>query len=395
MSVAKTAVRRRFGQIAQLPSGRFRARYADPDGRRTQSGDPVRHGAPVTFETLEDAQAWLTDERRLISAGAWTSPAERQAIRLAGVDELTFAAYAEAWLRDRDLKPRTRQHYRSLLDRQLLPTFGPIALASITPAMVRQWHALTGTSTPTLRAHAYGLLRTILGQAERDELVARNVAHIRAAGSTKPVHKVKPLTVAELEVLVAAMPENRRAMTLLAAWCAMRFGELAELRRKDVNLGTKVIHVRRAVVRVDGQTIVGTPKSDAGTRDIAIPPHLIPLLKAHAETHMAFGKDALWFPGADGRHLAPSTLYGKAPTKTNAGYGFYAARAAAKRSDLRWHDLRHTGAVLAAQSGATLAELMGRLGHSTPGAAMRYQHQAAERDAEIAKRLSAMAEAQS
>lgn len=47
--------------------------------------------------------------------------------------------------------------------------------------------------------------------------------------------------------------------------------------------------------------------------------------------------------------------------------------------------------MLAAQTGATLAELTGRLGHSTPGAAMRYQHAAADRDAEIAKRLSALA----
>lgn len=46
--------------------------------------------------------------------------------------------------------------------------------------------------------------------------------------------------------------------------------------------------------------------------------------------------------------------------------------------------------MLAAQTGATLAELMGRLGHSTPGAAMRYQHAAADRDAEIARRLSAL-----
>ena len=55
----------------------------------------------------------------------------------------------------------------------------------------------------------------------------------------------------------------------------------------------------------------------------------------------------------------------------------------------RFHDLRHTGAVLAAlaaQSGATLAELMHRLGHTTPAAAMRYQHAAAERDREIARR---------
>lgn len=95
------------------------------------------------------------------------------------------------------------------------------------------------------------------------------------------------------------------------------------------------------------------------------------------------GRDALLFPAAadDNLHMAPSTLYKV----------YYPARKAAGREDLRWHDLRHTGAVLAAQTGATLAELMGRLGHSTPGAAMRYQHAAADRDAEIARRLSELA----
>ncbi len=67
-------------------------------------------------------------------------------------------------------------------------------------------------------------------------------------------------------------------------------------------------------------------------------------------------------------------------------------RQKAGRPDLRFHDLRHTGAVLAAQTGATLAELMGRLGHATPQAALRYQHAAAGRDAAIAVALSRIAE---
>ena len=67
------------------------------------------------------------------------------------------------------------------------------------------------------------------------------------------------------------------------------------------------------------------------------------------------------------------------------------ARKVAGREDLRWHDLRHTGATMAAQAGATLAELMNRLGHSDVKAALIYQHAAAGRDAEIARRLSAMA----
>jgi integrase len=93
--------------------------------------------------------------------------------------------------------------------------------------------------------------------------------------------------------------------------------------------------------------------------------------------------DALLFAAQSGGHLQPSTLYRH----------FYKARTAAGREDLRWHDLRHSGAVLAAQTGATLAELMARLGHSTPAAAMRYQHQAQGRDQVIAAALSAMATA--
>ena len=80
--------------------------------------------------------------------------------------------------------------------------------------------------------------------------------------------------------------------------------------------------------------------------------------------------------------MGPSTLQ----------HHWYRARKAAGRPDLRFHDLRHTGAVLAAATGASLAELMARLGHSTPQAAMRYQHAAAGRDREIAAMLSKLAE---
>ncbi len=210
-----------------------------------------------------------------------------------------------------------------------------------------------------------------------------NPCHIRGAGHSKRVHKIKPATLVELEVITAEMPERLQLMVLLASWCAMRFGELAELRRRDIDVTNGVVRIRRAVVRVDGQTIVDTPKSDAGTRDVAIPPHLMPLVREHLGRSIAGGKDGLLFPAADGvGRLATSTLY----------TSFYKARAVAGRPDLRWHDLRHSGAVLAASTGATLAELMNRLGHSTPSAALRYQHAAQGRDRAIADALSKLAE---
>jgi integrase len=173
-------------------------------------------------------------------------------------------------------------------------------------------------------------------------------------------------------------------MVQLAAFCALRFGELTELRRSDIDTQRGVIMVRRAVVLVNGGFVIKKPKSDAGVRDVAIPQALMPMVREHLLAHTAPGPDGLLFPSRNdpAEHLRQSSL-----TRV-----FYPARKAAGRPDLRFHDLRHTGAVLAAQTGATLAELMGRLGHSTSQAAMRYQHAAQDRDALIASRLSKMIE---
>jgi integrase len=220
-----------------------------------------------------------------------------------------------------------------------------------------------------------------MGTALSDGRIKVNPCVIRGAGSAKRVHKIRPATLPELEKLTAAMPEPYQAMILLASWCALRFGELTELRRKDLDLDDAVIRVERAVVRVGGGFLVTTPKSDAGVRDVAVPPHLVPALRDHLATHVGSDRGALLFPAAHGGHLAPATLYRR----------FYTARDAADRPDLRFHDLRHSGAVLAAATGATLAELMGRLGHSTPAAALRYQHVSRGRDKAIAALLSRLA----
>lgn len=371
----KRGARQTFGSTRKLPSGRWQARYTGPDGQV--------HKAHTTFDTKGDAEAYLATVRADIVRETW-----RPGSGPGKVKALTFGEYAEAWLtgrtvRGRGLADRTREHYRKLLDAYILPTFGQTPLKFITPEMVDHWYAVTAVGKPTTQAHAYSLLRTILGTAvDRGLITTANPAKVRGGGSTERVKKVKPASLKELEVIVENMPERYRVMALLASWCALRFGELAELRRGDVNTKAGVIHIRRGVVRAAGQTIVKKPKSDAGVRDVAIPPHLLPMVRQHLLEHAEPGKDGLLFPAKGGGHLQPSTLYRV----------FYPAREAAGRPDLRWHDLRHTGAVLAAQAQATLAELMGRLGHSTPGAALRYQHAAAERDVEIAKRLSLMAQ---
>lgn len=371
----KVAQRRRgFGKLRRLPSKRWQASYIGPN--------LVRFTAPSTFDTAGDAEAWLAAERALLATEAWTPPSER-GIRAPSADAQVFSNYAAAWMATRDLKPTTRQHYGSLLDRQINPTFGGMKLSDISPASVRVWHAALDPKRPTLRAHAYGLLRTILGTAVDDREIDNNPCHIRGAGNSKRVKAIKPATLDELETIVTSMPAKYRPMVLLASWCALRFGELVELRRKDIDLKNGIVYVRRGATRADGKVIIGTPKSEAGVRPVTIPPHLMPAIKEHLSTTITGGREGLLFPAADGvSTLAPSTLYRV----------FYKAREAAGRPDLRFHDLRHTGAVLAAATGATLAELMARLGQSSSAAALRYQHASRERDVEIARALSEMVE---
>lgn len=369
--MAGTKQHRGFGHIRKLASGRLQTSYIGPD--------LIRYYSAATFDDKGTAELWLGREQHLIALGEWTSPIVRNRnSKIVRPD--TFGSFAEVWLQDRPLKPRTRSHYKALLKNQLEP-WSDTLIKDIRPEMVRAWYTSLDSSKPTLKAHAYGLVRGILATAVEDELILANPCHIKGASRTKPAHKVEPATLLELERLVQAMPEQYKAMTLLASWCALRFGELVELRRKDIDLENGVIRIRRGAVRVNGEVLIGTPKSEAGLRDVAIPPHLIPSLRKHLSTSISGGKEGLLFPAVKGGTLHPTTLYTH----------FYKARVEAGRPDLRFHDLRHTGAVLAASTGATLAELMGRLGHSTPAAALRYQHAAQGRDQVIAEALSELA----
>ncbi|MGH3477376.1 MAG: tyrosine-type recombinase/integrase [Nocardioidaceae bacterium] len=369
--MAGKAGHRGFGHLRRLPSGRWQASYVGPD--------LARHNAPTTFEAKEDGEEWLAARRREITGDDWQPPKARTTAIL--------RAYADTWLNTRTtpkgqpLRRKTRVHYRYLLDSHVLPTFGDMPMMSITPAAVRGWYAGLA-ARPTARAHAYALLSSILKTAVEDGEITKNPCIIKGATKAKQQREVKPATLDELAVMTEAMPVRLRPLIPLSAWCALRFGEAAELRRRDIDVKIGVIRIRRAVVRAEREVYVDDPKSDAGSRDVHVPPHLIPMLRQHLRDHAQIGGDGLLFYAVrTGRQLPHSTL----------SYHFHKARTAADRPDLTAHALRHTGAVLAAQSGATLKELMARLGHSTPQMAMRYQHASDERDRELAQRLSDLA----
>jgi len=371
--------RRGFGYLRRLPSKRYQASYIGPD--------LARHVGPTTFRTKGDAETWLADERRVVESGQWRSPVRRQAEVARTTQSETLEDYARRWLRQRrvkgePLRASTVVDYERALRLYINPHLGGRRLVDITRADVRRWHSIELQKVSDRpRSKAYAVLRTIMNSAVEDELIDVSPVSIRGAGMTRRKHGVEPATLDELRIIVEAMPERLRLMVLLAAWCALRYGELAELRRKDVDLANGVVKIRRAVSFTPGGATVGPPKTDAGIRDVAIPPHLHDIVRDHLKDHVRPAQDGLLFRSDSGGHLYESVVYKR----------WNAARKVAGRPDLRFHDLRHTGATLAAQAGATTAELQARLGHTTSDAAMIYQHAAKGRDRQLARELSRLA----
>ena len=360
------ADRRYFGSIRKRDSGRWQIRYQTRDGSRASW--------PETYARRSDAVRVLAElERQSQTAGGWLNASE---------SKIKLEDYANGWLQQHPrLRPRTAEVYRSLLRRHVLPQLGPIPLGRLDTATVREWRAdrLQAGTSPTMVAKSYRLLRAILNTAmTEDGLIAANPCRIRGAGeertSERPV-----LSLDQLYLLVDLMPGRWKAFVLLKTFASLRWGEITALTRADLDLEHRTVRVRRQFITVPGGLEAGPPKSRAGTRMVSFPAGILPELEHHLATYSAPGPEALVFSNEQGRPHRRGNFNHAVPWRQ--------ACLQIGVPDLHLHDLRHTGNTLAAQSGASLRDLMTRMGHDSPAAALIYQHSSRVADAAIADAL--------
>jgi integrase len=357
--------RRRFGYVRRLPSGRWHASFKAPNAQR--------QNAPHTFATFTDADRWLSVAEADILRGAWLDDL---------VGDVAFGDYARQWLAE---NTRIGPRWRETCERKLrlhMRDLERVPLRALSPSLVRSWYAsaLRGRGGKTSIAQSYRFLRAVLNTALRDGAIVKNPCTIRGAANPRP--KLRSVaTPAQVDALVDAIPDRYGAAVLLAAWAGLRRGEILALRRDDVDLEAGTVTVRRNQVELleTRQRFDARPKSEAGYRSVALPPHVIPVLRKHLTDYAG---DIRVFVGKNGGPMPGDSL----------GQAFRRARDKAGMDGFRFHDLRHTGQTLAAATGATLADLMKRLGHASPAAAMRYMHTVSGRDAAIAEALSVLAE---
>lgn len=278
------------------------------------------------------------------------------------------------------LRPKTVQLYRYLLRSHLLPTLGAKSIADIRESHVRRWRKerLDAGVKPVTLAKAYRLLKAILNTAVDDELIRRNPCRLKGA-SVEQSPERPILTARQVFDLAAAIDSQYHALVLLAVFSSMRWGELAGLQRRDIDLAASTVHISRQLVELRGGGFAFAPlKSDAGKRVVVIPAAIASIIRQHIDG-LAGADDVLIFTSPEGKPLRHGNFRRRV---------WRPALKAAGLPMIHLHDLRHTGNMLAAGTGAGLRELMDRMGHSTPRAALIYLHASDERQRAIADALS-------
>jgi integrase len=388
---------------ARKSGDRWMAKWRDAEGQHqvvlgrvwTKRGRP-----PEGYLTKQGAQreldAILADARQ----SNLTSRPRRSST-------VTFGEAAREWLRyvehDRKRRASTVNDYRWIVERRLLPDFGPAPLEGVTTQLIDAWRAglveggglADGEALSARTINKYlGVMHSILKRAQRVYGLAANAA---AWAERQPVTRsgdFNVLSASEVEALARAAREGRHrkppkhptgadwraklreqdeqdaAIFLTAAYAGLRLGELRSLRWRDLDFGKRLIHVRHSyVMRTED-----VPKSGR-VRSVPMIDQVAVALDQLSRRPAWRGDDDLVFVNAAGEHIEDSALRRR----------FYAALKAADLKHLRFHDLRHSFGTLAVQV-FPLTDVKAYMGHADIATTMIYVHHVPRVDA--AEKLS-------
>jgi integrase len=307
-------------------------------------------------------------------------------------------ARVEQWEAAGEISARTAQRYRQLVEHQIVPHLGTMALQRLRPLDLEQWHTTLRTSgrvrgTGNLAArtigHAHRVLSKALNDAARNDLVGRNVARLEPppkviSNEMVIVHDV-PAFVAKLQGSALLVP------ALLGILCGMRLGEILALRWNRLDLDGKVIQVREAIEQTQAHGIrFKPPKSRAGHRDITLPDDVVSALRdcrqAQREIRMQLGAgrmkdDALLFADLAGKPRALDAV--------SRAWRDFAARIG--MPDVTFHSLRHSHASQLIHEGVDIVTISRRLGHAKPDITLRiYAHLFHKDDGKAAAAINAV-----
>ena len=379
--------RTNFGNVRQLKSVRWQARYPSEEGPRMVG--------PVTYATSKEAWTHVSGVQSDRARGVYHDP--RRGERL-------LADFATEWINNGGSRGKlaigTTELYEDLLKRHIAPTIGKKSIGKITTAMVRSWYTALGkelaaraaqpradggkrSATGQVRLRqSYAFLKGVMSTATADGLIGKNPCQIKGAGMVRSPERPF-MSIADFVTIMQAMPEDLRPVLALTFGGHLRLGEVPALIWSDLDLKAGTLLVERQIVQTR-LALIMTPTKTEDTRRVDLPDITLKVMSEYLKTVPRGLPSAPLFLRADGKAL----------TRAQLQHAFQKARASVGLEQFHFHDVRHSGLTVSAQGGATTRELMARAGHSTMSAAMKYQHAADERGKVVASRMNdAMAEA--
>lgn len=359
----KKGIRREFGYMRHLKSGKFQASFKM--GRKTIY-------APSSFLTRTEAKNWLSEQKYLVTLGKFKFPAKPKS------NELSFYEFAVTYLslktnsKAMPLSPsyvaKCKQHLNGSLK-----VFASRPLSSITKTDVENWWlAGVRANKTTSTSNAYRFLKAVFNSAIADGVLdTLNPCSIRGAGSASTGVKSYTPTRDDILKLVRVSPVGFGAYVALSFSALLRFEEascltVADLQKHSNPSGNYFsVSINKSVARVDGQFVLGPTKSEMGNRENLIPAVFNDLIEAHLSTLGATTPSALLFPSAKAKTYMHNSVIQKQLHR-------YRKMAGLDHSGFTLHGLRRGGATAYAELGSTFAEVKELLGDSSNEAAQRY-----------------------
>jgi len=240
----------------------------------------------------------------------------------------------------------------------ILPHFQDLRLQTIDLAEIQGWiSSLNSHYSPASTRKAVQLAAWVMQQAVKGHLVARSPFQLLERGDLPKLedHEQRFLNHQEIESVAGAIDPLYRPLVLTAGFSGLRFGELAALRVKHLNMLGRAIHVEEGMVDVRGHISFGPLKTKAARRIVSIPPFLVEVLAEHLAGR-DLGPDDLVFVGDKGAALRASNFRRRFwMPAVEASVGF----------PCRFHDLRHSHAALLIRADIGPKVIQKRLGHAS------------------------------
>lgn len=337
----------------RLPSGKWQGEIRlTPGGRRRTKA----------FRLKAEAEQWAREQQSLVDRGEWRDP------RLA---RTLFGEWFERWWAARVLEPETLVGQRSTARRHILPYWKDWPLGSIGRIEVQAWvrSMQQAGRSAGLIDKAYSIFRGCMNDAVDEDLIGRSPCR----NITLPtIAKGQPrfYEPAQVDLIVAELPEPHATVALVMAWCGLRWEEVAGLDVAAVRSLRRELVVEQVITRA--QRVKPYPKTAAGHRTVPAPAHVLERLAPYwlaAKDRGGDGGGGLLFLSRDGRPLSYAAWWS---AWTNAHKRLAVRKVGVP--DYAPHSLRHTAASWWVQAGVPIFEVMKLLGHSKIESSMIYAH---------------------